>query len=192
MLKSWPDLQLQISHLPAQAPPPPPSLTAQIPAWHQTALDRVKPQLSRSQRSKLEHPLLVVWNYRMRSCAGRAIAGTTIHLNYRLLIHNPEELQATYYHELAHIWAYCLYGSRGHDQQWQTLMAWLGESATRTHRMNVTHLAYRQKRYLYRCDCQPHYLSAHRHAKIQRGLVYRCRTCEAKLWPVIAGDANSG
>lgn len=148
---------------------------------HNQALEQLRPHLTPRQVRLLEPAVTVLFSQRMRSCAGRAIAGSEIQLNYRLLHQNPTELVPTYLHELAHILAHRLYQARGHDQHWRQLMAWIGQSPQRTHHMDVSHLKYQQRRYAYLCHCSEHLLSAHRHTKISRGMVYKCRHCQGVL-----------
>lgn len=152
-----------------------------IKSAHRTAIIKLKNQILPRHQAKLDNPLQVVLSHRMRSCAGRAIAGHTIKLNYRLLTQNLSELEPTYLHELAHIFAYRFYQARGHDHHWRQLMAWMGQSPQRTHQMDVSRLQYQQQRYSYRCHCSEHLLSAHRHTKIRRGVTYQCRRCQGIL-----------
>ncbi|AFY62413.1 SprT-like domain-containing protein [Synechococcus sp. PCC 6312] len=156
-------------------------LKTRIIAAHDQALQRIQPYLTLRQARLLDQAVIVSFSERMRSCAGRAIGGQEIKLNYRLLRQNPTELIPTYLHELAHILAYRLYQARGHDPHWQELMAWIGQSPQRTHQMDVSHLKYQQRRYRYLCHCSEHFISAHRHTKVCRGVTYKCRHCYGVL-----------
>lgn len=153
----------------------------QIIAAHNQALQHLQPYLSPHQTHFLDQAVMVSFSQRMRSCAGRAIGGQEIKLNYRLLLQNPTELIPTYLHELAHILAHRLYQARGHDPHWRQIMAWIGQSPRRTHPMDVSGLKHRQKRYRYLCHCSEHFISAHRQTKIRQGVTYQCRYCHEVL-----------
>ncbi len=172
---------LIIAATPAQAPPPDSNLKTNLNDLYHQAQIRVEPNVARHLQPLLSQPLDVFWNYRMRSCAGRAWGGETIQLNARLLSQNPTELPATFLHELAHIWGHRLFQARGHGQAWQTLMAWMEQPIHRTHRMDVSRLAHRQKAFAYRCQCQQHWLKTKRHHKVLQGQIYTCRRCLAPL-----------
>ncbi|WP_200256650.1 SprT-like domain-containing protein [Halorhodospira neutriphila] len=95
---------------------------------------------------------------------------------YRTLL--PE----TVVHELAHLAAFHLHGSRGHDRHWRALMAEMGLPAQRTHGLDVTGLPGVQRRWRYRCACGEHALSTTRHNRIRRGTQrYYCNRCRGEL-----------
>ncbi|WP_456375800.1 SprT family zinc-dependent metalloprotease [Thiolapillus sp.] len=89
-------------------------------------------------------------------------------------------------HEVAHYVIDQLHGRRNirpHGSEWRQLMADLGLDAARCHCYSLEKVPTRhQQRYLYRCACQNHELSATRHNRILRGKAeYRCRRCGETL-----------
>lgn len=94
-------------------------------------------------------------------------------------------LMHTVAHEVAHLVAYAVYGKkiRAHGPQWQGVMQQVYHlPAERCH-----HYVIRRPRrtfYLYQCQCpqrEPFALSAQRHARINKGMHYICKTCDARL-----------
>lgn len=88
-------------------------------------------------------------------------------------------------HEVAHLVSYQLYGNsiRAHGSEWQAVMQHVYQlPANRCHNYAVKSTA--KTHYLYRCQCdarEPFALSAQRHARINKGLHYLCKACQAKL-----------
>lgn len=123
------------------------------------------------------------WNSRMRTTAGRAFCvKKAIHLNYTLLIKNPQEVIPTFIHELAHIYAHILYPSgSSHGKEWRRVHCALGMEPERTHSMNVGDLKRRQTRIDYFCDCKIHKITTRRHNMISKGERYVCRLCKSIL-----------
>ena len=108
----------------------------------------------------------------------------------RLLRFNPVLLQEnrvdflsqTVAHEVAHLLAYDLYGSkiRPHGRQWQLIMTKVfGLPAQRCHQYDTRRSSPRE--WLYRCQCHVIPLSTIRHNRAQRGTVYLCRHCKTPL-----------
>ncbi len=121
-------------------------------------------------------------NNRMRSTAGRAtISLNRIQLNGRLLSNNPEHLEQTFAHELAHLISYALYGATdgsGHGSNWQRVMHTMGYSPDRTHSLDVSGLRHEHKAVAKaKCLCGLHILKARKYNKIMRGSRYRCLKC---------------
>lgn len=91
-------------------------------------------------------------------------------------------LPGTVVHELAHLAAFRLHGSRGHDAAWRGIMARMGITPQRTHDLDVTGLPGVQRRWRYRCACGETQLTTTRHNRIQRGTqAYRCTRCGERL-----------
>lgn len=94
-------------------------------------------------------------------------------------------LEHTVAHEVAHLITYAVYGKkiRAHGPQWQEVMQEVYElPANRCHSYAVR--STRRTHYLYQCQCpqrEPFALSAQRHARINKGLHYICKTCSARL-----------
>ena len=87
----------------------------------------------------LAHQVVVEWNPRMRTTAGRAFwPCARIELNPKLNELVPDEVQRTLLHELAHLVAYARAGRRkisAHGEEWRQACSDLGiagESATHT------------------------------------------------------------
>ena len=96
-----------------------------------------------------ERTLEVRWNDRMRSLAGlAAFASRIIDLNARLLRRRPKETLSTLAHEVCHLVA----GSRaGHGDKWVSAMERLGFVPETAHRLDVSHLVHRRRRWTWRC-----------------------------------------
>lgn len=103
-----------------------------------------------------------------------------LRFNAQLYQENREDfLRQTVPHEVAHLLAEALYGSRirPHGREWQGLMTGLfGLPANRCHDYAVPQR--RGTRYLYRCGCPDGIpFTAQRHALVRRGRRYSCRRC---------------
>ncbi len=119
--------------------------------------------------------LIVVWNGRLRSAAGRAdFSATTIELNPRLLDRHPEELVPTLVHELCHLVA----GVRaGHGPRWREAMRALGQVPQACHRLDVSGLAARRRVWSWLCTrCGESYERRHRAAHR-----FACSRCGKRL-----------
>lgn len=90
---------------------------------------------------------------RMGTCAGKAWSSrVAIRLNARLLAINPDELVPTYLHEFAHVVANMLFEKQcHHGPYWKKIMAILGVSDDRCHKMDVSAFQRPQKRFAYSC-----------------------------------------
>ncbi len=111
---------------------------ASLPSGVDTRLTRECMKLALKLGLKdLAGRLLVTWNPRMRSTAGRAFwPEVNIELNPKLLEFAPEEVRGTMLHELAHLVAYARAGRKrikAHGTEWRQACCDLGipnESAT--------------------------------------------------------------
>ncbi|MCU7843062.1 MAG: SprT-like domain-containing protein [Candidatus Thiodiazotropha sp. (ex Monitilora ramsayi)] len=109
----------------------------------------------------------------------------TIRYNLEILRENDQAfMRETVPHEVAHLVARQLYGSRikPHGKEWRSIMQAFGAMAKRCHNFPINPLNTRKMRYYpYRCSCKDHQLSAIRHNRSQAGVVYLCRTCGSAL-----------
>lgn len=112
---------------------------------------KVQPELDAALR------LVVRWNPRMRSAAGRAFWPTCrIDLNPALLPHGQRETWATILHELAHLVAYARYGTRikPHGPEWRHCCALLGiPGESRTHSLPLPRRSLERKFYYFCPHC---------------------------------------
>jgi SprT protein len=108
---------------------------------------------------KLAKKVLVEWNPRMRSAAGRAVfRDALVSLNPRLREIGPHEIDRTLRHELAHLLAQARAGRRRitpHGAEWRRACCDLGiADEQRCHTLPLPS-SMRARRYLYRCPrCQ--------------------------------------
>ena len=117
-------------------------------------------------------------NGRLTSTAGRAfIAEGRMDFSKVLYSQNEEAFLAdTVPHEFAHIVAYRVYGSTGHDASWRKVMEMLGYTPTRCHSYEVQKRS-SAKVYMYECSCQDHKISQQRQNWINKGKIYKCVKC---------------
>lgn len=118
--------------------------------------------------------------------AGMAYLRTyTIDLNPVLLLENEEHfIHHAVGHELAHLVAHRQFGPRirPHGREWQAIMQLFGLPAERCHHYDTTNSQMRrQKRFVYKCACKIHELSAIRHNRSLRGTAYKCLRCHHEL-----------
>lgn len=104
--------------------------------------------------------------------------------NHRLYQENREDfLHQTVPHEVAHLIAHALFGSRiaPHGREWRMLMQDLfGLPPLRCHNYRIERRV--QTRYLYLCGCtEPVPFSPQRHALVKRGRRYQCLRCGSAL-----------
>lgn len=119
--------------------------------------------------------------------AGQAWGTHKIRLNLKLL-NDPASrdhmLDVTIPHEVAHIVVHRIWGQgsnvRSHGRQWAYCMFLLGLKPNRTHDL-VVEKARKHRYHTYYCRCGPKQLSQTRHNRIQRGTIYHCTNCGAKL-----------
>lgn len=118
--------------------------------------------------------------------AGQALCiSNVIRLNEILMNENREDFIAqTIPHEVAHIIAHQLYGSRikAHGVEWQGIMRRLGLKPTRCHNYDTTSVARQTRKFSYFCACQEIKVGPKIHANIQNGRKqYKCRKCGTRL-----------
>ncbi|MEW8026914.1 MAG: SprT-like domain-containing protein [Candidatus Thiodiazotropha sp.] len=114
-----------------------------------------------------------------------ATGGCIIRYNLPLLAKYGEEfINATVPHEVSHLIARAVYGSRikPHGIEWKRIMTIFHASPERCHKFDTEQAGGRKLRYFeYRCDCRDHRLSAIRHNRVIQGTVYLCRHCGSRL-----------
>lgn len=123
--------------------------------------------------------------------AGVAHLGENLlRFNAQLYRENREDfLRQTVAHEVAHMVAHEVFGSRirPHGEEWQLIMR--GVYQLPPHRCHNYAVARRRTtRYVYRCQCpnQQFPFTAQRHALVGKGRRYLCRRCRAQL--VFSGE----
>jgi len=98
-----------------------------------------------------------------------------------------DNLQQTVPHEVSHYLVDLAFGSakvKPHGKEWRTVMIYLGAKPETTHRFDVSDIPVRrQRRFLYRCQCQDHQLSSTRHYRLLRNpsAKYVCRQCGGEI-----------
>jgi len=131
----------------------------------------------------------VRYNRRMRTRAGAAwLRERRIDLNPRLLARHPEQVHETFAHELAHLVVFVRFGRdvRPHGCEWQQLMLDAGFEPSRCHRMDVTGLGRKKRKYwfLYLCrHCPGWWIQRHRVAS-------RCPDCARRPGWVYRADRS--
>lgn len=122
------------------------------------------------------------------TCAGRAhYTANRIRLNPQMLInHESEFIDQTVPHEVAHLLAFQVYGSRikPHGSHWKKTMLVLGVEPTRCHNYDLSKVDVRRKtKYHYACGCpnRNHIVSSVLHNRMIDGRVYRCTSCKTPL-----------
>ena len=141
----------------------------------------------------------VSWTlFSRRRAAGLAFGNEhRIALNEVLLRENPEVmLRDTVAHEFAHIvvwWRFLEEKKRAtvrkvptpaaHGTEWRDVMRDVfGVEPSRCHRFDTTNTGARvQRRWAYRCHCQPHLLTTSKHRRVQSGARYVCVDCKTEL-----------
>lgn len=121
--------------------------------------------------------------------AGRAYCVSNIvDFNKILLSENVDQfIDQTVTHELAHILAYKIYGTIGHDKYWKLIMVQLGAEPKRCHSYSIENVKKRAtKTFVYKCACRDNIqISSIRHNKIvKNNQIYRCNACKTKIVPV--------
>lgn len=123
----------------------------------------------------------VKFNPRMRSVIGRAWhKRKLIELNQRLCSKHPEEIIPTLIHELAHIIARELYGSKikSHGLEWSYTMRRLGHEPTRCHNLDTSGLKRTFKKCPVQCQCRTMLITKRKLNRIIEGLLtIYCRKC---------------
>jgi SprT protein len=148
----------------------------------------LKQNLNDEQFSKIkEMSVKIDLNNEMRSRAGQAnTLSDLIKINYRLHKANPEELEKTFLHELAHIVTRKVFGFvKSHGHEWQSIMKKMNQEPERCHSMDTSELkrSRTKRRFIYTCRCSDYLrLSPVRHNKMVRGIAtYNCRRCGQEI-----------
>jgi len=144
----------QFSPLPSLVPKAISSNSRELPS--ETTLEAISKDLLRDLGyHELAHRVIVRWNSRLQSTAGRAhYAESKVELNPRLLPFGQEEIDRTLRHELAHLLARFRAGRRkiaAHGKEWKKACADLGlADEKRTHNLPLPRREV-QRKYAYRC-----------------------------------------
>lgn len=122
------------------------------------------------------------------------VAGTArfsewkININSILLMENKEDMiEHTVPHEVAHLVAYKLFGTRiqSHGLEWQRVMGVLGLPADRCHQYDTTNSRVRTKpTVLYHCSCGKEFklgLVRHRRHQASGNKTFYCKLCRSYL-----------
>jgi len=108
-----------------------------------------------------------------------------VNYNLELLIANEEEfLKQTVGHEIAHLVAFQLFGSRGHDKAWKYVMRQLGLEPNRCHSYDLSEITIKKhKKVIYKCNCKEHEIGLVRHKNLQanKNRYFTCCLCKGKL-----------
>lgn len=108
-----------------------------------------------------------------------------LRFNPQLYRDNPEDfLRQTVAHEVAHLVAYAVFGSRiaPHGKEWQQIMQGVYQlTPLRCHTYAIQRRPV--SRFIYYCACADGEFpfSARRHAMVRRGQRYLCRRCQSPL-----------
>ena len=123
--------------------------------------------------------LTVKMNNRLTSTAGRAWLQTgLVEFSTSLYEANTDAfMEDTIPHEVAHIIAYRVYGSSGHDAAWKQVCYALGSNTSRLHSFKTN----KNNGTAMRCGCMTHYFSPQRMAWVRKGKVYSCKHCNQIL-----------
>jgi len=117
----------------------------------------------------------------------KAVNGKTFKENYK------EFCERTIPHEVAHIIAFQIFGTKGHDYAWRRIMNDFGCDSTRCHSYDTENSTVRtiKKQYPYKCGCTTHMLTKIRHNRSIKhgGEAYRCRKC-GQVLVYIPGDTK--
>lgn len=114
-------------------------------------------------------------------------AENRISVNPVIAVNNPQQefIDDTAAHEMAHLVAVGLFGSRHHDAHWKAVASVLGAEPKARGRFDISGSRLRQHRkFRFRCDCSEHEVGAVRHRRALAGVIYRCRRCHGALIPV--------
>ena len=128
-------------------------------------------------------------------CAGKAFLQTReLRFNKVLFKENYKEFcERTIPHEVAHIIAFQIFGTKGHDYAWRRIMNDFGCDSTRCHSYDTENSTVRtiKKQYPYKCGCTTHMLTKIRHNRSIKhgGEAYRCRKC-GQVLVYIPGDTK--
>lgn len=137
----------------------------------------------------------VTFKVRGRTCWGRAYLREW-KVDFNILAHslNPQSIEDTAAHEVAHLVAYRLYGDRGHGYAWKRVMRNLGRAPERCVPNKVVDVppARKVKTFKYVCKCRSWDLTSIRHNRILKGRTYSCPDCRTKLQRGLTFDGTHG
>lgn len=123
----------------------------------------------------------VTFDLRGKTAGAANYAANHIRLNDVLLRENQETfINRTVPHEVAHLLAFALYGSRisAHGPEWKNVMRRLGETPSRCHTYDTTNATVRRvAKFSMFCACREHQVTALVLGRITRGVKYKCRLC---------------
>jgi len=121
-------------------------------------------------------------NSRLTSTAGRAFYDRGyMDFSTSLYEANQEEfLLDTVPHEFAHMVAFRVYNSTGHDNRWRYVVEQLGGTSNRCHNYQVAQRK-QTKSYQFKCACRVHEFTPQRYAWVKKGKQYKCNTCNQLL-----------
>ncbi|SDT94006.1 SprT protein [Pseudomonas pohangensis] len=117
-----------------------------------------------------------------------------LRFNPQLYRENQDDfLRQTVAHEVAHLIAHSMFGSRirPHGAEWQQIMRGVYQlPPLRCHNYAVQRRAV--TRYIYRCQCLDGEFpfTSRRHAMVKRGQRYQCRRCNTQL--LFSGESRCG
>ena len=125
-------------------------------------------------------------DYSLRGCvSGQAIASRTmLKFNVPIAIQNVDVyIKQTVPHEVAHLIEFVLYGCIGHKRNWKTIMSLVfGLQPLRCHSYDTSEYKRNRTKYVYKCNCSEHWISAIRHNRMHNGITtYRCRNCRTPI-----------
>lgn len=126
-----------------------------------------------------------------KKASGYAIAARhTVQFNTVLAAENIDKFDNTVIHELAHLVTKRRhpFAKQPHGPEFKGVMADLGGRPNRGHTYDVSNVKARtrvvERNFHYVCSCKKlHFLTAVRHNRVQKGVVYRCVDCRVKLIP---------
>jgi len=125
------------------------------------------------------------------SCAGKAkiLPNQTMQISFNEAVFAADvahHLQDTVAHEVAHLVCFRLFGKRikPHGFEWKQIALQLGAMPKASGRYSLEGVSVRRlQRFLFRCSCREHQITAHRIRKITLGASYLCTFCGEKIKP---------
>ena len=137
------------------------------------------------QKKKLGTFPKIVWEKRGFRIAGEAnLTDNVISMNINYLYSSDANrfVTETIIHELAHIVAYRVYNSGGHDAKWRNTCLWLGGNGVRCHEYKtpINKPGYTTMK-VFKCTCGVQFEFTEKQAKKYLGGEYRCHKCHRNL-----------
>ncbi len=88
-------------------------------------------------------------------------------------------------HEIAHLITHLVFphAKQAHGPEWRSVMQKLGVTDnSRCHSYDTSSTKRSRDRFVYRCDCEiSHWITAHKHKKMQIGIKFTCRKCKKTI-----------